>query len=133
MPAFPLLQYTFTATPLSGGAPVVVVSTTPEVNFPGLTPATQVHRMPSRMLCSACPAAAAALHLYFCSEENQVLFQQKGAVVLACTAQSQDAVAKSASHHCHHMQYNVSVVGTRPDGTKSPASNILDFVTPAAG
>jgi hypothetical protein len=35
-------QYTFTATPLSGGAPVVVTSSTPSVNFTGLTPATQV-------------------------------------------------------------------------------------------
>lgn len=36
------LQYTFTATPLNGGPPVVVTSSSPEVDFTGLTPATQV-------------------------------------------------------------------------------------------
>lgn len=42
LPVPPPLQCTFTAVPLSGGAPVVVVSTVPEVNFTGLAPATQV-------------------------------------------------------------------------------------------
>ena len=41
-PPATVLQYTFTATPLNGGPPVVVTSTTPDVMFTGLTPATQV-------------------------------------------------------------------------------------------
>ena len=35
-------QYTFTATPLNGGAPVVVTSSIPTATFTGLRPATQV-------------------------------------------------------------------------------------------
>jgi hypothetical protein len=31
------------------------------------------------------------------------------------------------------LQYEVTVVGTLPDGSKSPVSNTLDFVTPASG
>ena len=62
------LQYTFTATPVNGGPPVVVTSTTPEANFTGLEPATQ---------------------------------------------------------------YEVTVTATAPDGTTTPASNTISFVTPA--
>ena len=62
------LQYTFTATPLNGGPPVVVTSSTPEANFTGLEPATQ---------------------------------------------------------------YEVTTTATRPDGTTTPASNPITFVTPA--
>ena len=69
LPGLPGLQYTFTATPLNGGTPVVVTSKTPEANFTSLEPATQ---------------------------------------------------------------YEVTVTGTRPDNTTSPASNAISFVTPAA-
>ena len=36
-----LLQYTFTATPVGGGTPVVVTSSDPDVRFYGLSPATE--------------------------------------------------------------------------------------------
>ena len=62
------LQYTFTATPLNGGAPVVVTSPTPEASFTGLESGTQ---------------------------------------------------------------YEVSVTATLPNGSATPISNMLSFVTPA--
>ena len=41
-PGVNFTSYTFIASPLGGGAPVVVTSSTPAVNFTGLAPATQV-------------------------------------------------------------------------------------------
>lgn len=69
-PSTPITLYTFTVTPLDGGDPLTFNSTTRDVDFTGLTPATQ---------------------------------------------------------------YEVVVVGTKPDGTTTPPSNTLAFVTPAAG
>ena len=46
MPQFCILQYTFTATPVGGGTPVVVTSMDPDVRFYGLIPNTEV-----RMIC----------------------------------------------------------------------------------
>jgi len=36
-------------------------------------------------------------------------------------------------HYLPCLQYNVTVVGTLPDGTKTPVSNTLSFTTPLAG
>ena len=101
-------QYTFTATPLDGGAPAVVTSSTPEVTFTGLTPATQVR--------SACVTVDLAVCIL-----NKV----------HCAAQCSQLKAPRVS--CFALQYEVTVVGTLPDGSNSPVSNTLDFVTPAAG
>jgi hypothetical protein len=38
-------QYTFTATPLNGGVPVVATSSSPQASFTGLSPATQVRKL----------------------------------------------------------------------------------------
>lgn len=65
-----MLQYTFTATPVKGGSPVVVTRTTPEATFTGLQPGTE---------------------------------------------------------------YQVKVTGRLASGATSPASNTLNFVTPASG
>ena len=69
-PGTTITKYTFTVTPLDGGAPLTFNTTTPDAVFTGLKPASQ---------------------------------------------------------------YKVSVVGTKSDGTATPPSNTLTFVTPAAG
>jgi len=63
------LQYTFTVEPLGGGAALTFESTTPSVNFTGLTPATQVGKLArgrhgscwiccqTAMFCVACSIA----------------------------------------------------------------------------
>ena len=38
-----------------------------------------------------------------------------------------------AAHLAGVLQYEVSVVGTLPNGQQSPVSNTLNFVTPSAG
>ncbi len=51
--------------------------------------------------------------------------------VVYCLAQCSQLTALLVS--CFALQYEVTVVGTLPDGSKSPVSNTLDFVTPSAG
>ncbi len=54
-----MLQYTFTATPVGGGTPVVVTSIDPDVRFYGLLPNTQAR---------ACSVISMGRHLGCCRQ-----------------------------------------------------------------
>lgn len=108
---------------------MTATSARPEVNFASLKPGTQVgdfgHRCCCWDLCSV-------------TDSWQVLAGGRSRAAL---------VASMAAPHCFKhtikilprhflpvpapLQYTVSVVGRRQDGTNTPPSNALNFVTPA--
>jgi len=107
-------------TPVNGGSPLTFTSTTPDVKFTGLTPATQVnYRRCCRCCCCCCCCSLRVGQAAVAT--NPVLLPLAGGRV--------ESIALPAP--CC-LQYEVSVVGTKTDGT-TPKSNTLRFVTPAAG